>query len=179
MLANVLPKLWQRDPIQAQEQVTELETLTRTALDEIRTLLYELHPEALTQIHLDKLLRGLAASSASRSGAHLATSLAEAPHLEPDVQIALYRISQEALRNAMQYSGATHLSLELDVVPGGIALWVRDDGRGFDPAAVPHDRFGIRFMRARAESIDAAFSLRSQPGQGTEIHVIWPAEVGS
>ena len=55
-------------------------------------------------------------------------------------------------------------------------LAIRDDGRGFDPAQVPHNRLGLGIMQERAQAIGASLAIESQPGQGTQVTVLWKQE---
>ena len=55
----------------------------------------------------------------------------------------------------------------------GVLLSISDDGRGFDPAQVPHDRLGLENMQERAQAIGADLTIESQPGQGTQVTVLW------
>jgi signal transduction histidine kinase len=175
LIAEVLPRLWQRNPQSALPRLEELRQLTRGALAEMRTLLLELRPAVLLEMPLPDLLRQLAEAVTGR--ARLPVSLdvegdRTAP-LPPDVQIALYRITQEALNNAAKHAGATAAFISLSWRPEGVQLRVRDNGRGFDPSVVPGGHLGIGVMQERAASAGAAFVLHSAPGEGTHISVDW------
>jgi signal transduction histidine kinase len=92
--------------------------------------------------------------------------------LPPEVQLAFYRITQEALNNIVKHARATQaiVTLRLD---DNVRLSIVDNGVGFDPAAVPADHLGTKIMRERAEAIGATYSLYSEPGEGTQISVTW------
>jgi signal transduction histidine kinase len=93
--------------------------------------------------------------------------------LPPDVQIALYRVAQEGLNNVARHAGASAVAMSLRVGPEGVELCIKDDGRGFDPALVPPDHFGLRIMRERADTIGATLTVDSAPGRGTQVVVRW------
>jgi signal transduction histidine kinase len=93
--------------------------------------------------------------------------------LPPDVQIALYRIVQEALNNTARHAKARRVSVDLFFRPERAAVKVADDGAGFDTAEVLPDRLGLGTMRERAQSIGASLDIESQPGEGTQIRVLW------
>ena len=94
--------------------------------------------------------------------------------LPDEVQVALYRIAQEALNNVIKHSTATQAKLGLYRTPKQVTLQISDKGRGFDPQQRQNGgRFGLAIMAERAEEIDAEFELKSQPGQGTEVTVVW------
>jgi two-component system nitrate/nitrite sensor histidine kinase NarX len=181
--AEVLPRLWERHPEEGRRCLTELHRLTRSALAEMRTLLLELRPAALIETALGDLLNQLAEAIASR--AMLAVTLAIEAHkpLPPEVQVALYRIAQEALNNVAKHAGASCVGVSLRYVPAlagpeeprsGLELRISDDGRGFDFDHVPPARLGLSIMRERAETIGATLKIESQLGQGTQVSIIWP-----
>jgi signal transduction histidine kinase len=149
----------------------------------MRTLLLELRPTALVETALGDLLNQLAEAIASR--AMLAVTLAIEPHdpLPPEVQVALYRIAQEALNNVVKHAGASCVEVNLRSVPfptsreepkSGLELRIGDDGHGFDFDHIPPARLGLSIMRERAETIGATLKIESQIGRGTQVVVIWP-----
>ncbi len=179
LIAEVLPRLWERNPEEARRRLSELRQLTRGALAEMRTLLLELRPAALTQIPLADLVRQLGDSTIGRARVPVSVSIeGHAIELRPDVQVVLYRVCQESLNNIAKHSGATAASVTLRYLPpyegkAGVEISVRDNGQGFDPAAVSAEHLGLGIMRERAESIGGECSIRSQPGVGTEVRVFW------
>ena len=176
MLARTIPRLWQRDPGQGQEALTELGELTQTALAEMRTLLLELRPAVLTQVALDELLRQLVTSLRSRSRAAIELDCGPLPPLPPEVQIAFYRIAQEGLNNMVKHARAGQAWVRLEQHAAQLVLSIRDDGQGFDPRAIPAGHLGVRFMHERAEAIGAGIEVQSRPGQGTSLRLAWPAQ---
>jgi signal transduction histidine kinase len=89
------------------------------------------------------------------------------------VEVVLLRAAQEALTNVRRHAGATEAAVLLAYAPGSVRLVVRDDGRGFDPAAA--DGYGLPGMRSRAEQVDGTLTVRSDPAVGTTIEVEVPA----
>lgn len=174
LIAEVLPKLWDKDPAEGRRRLGELRQLTRGALAEMRTLLLELRPATLVEVGLDDLLRQLTEATTGRARLPVALEVEGGHrHLPPDVQVALYRIAQEALNNVAKHSGADQATVALRCRPDLVELRVRDNGRGFDPGGVLPDRLGLGIMRERAEAIKAALTIESRPGRGTEIAVTW------
>ncbi len=188
LAADVLPRLWERDREAGLRCLSEVQQLTRGALAEMRTLLLELRPTALVETELGALLHQLAEAVTSR--ARVPVTVEAAPHctLPPEVQVALYRIAQEALSNAVKHAGAKQLTVTLSCVPPGpgengkqqaeVELIVADDGQGFDlkEKTTGGKGLGLGIMRERAAAMGAAFQIQSQPGQGTRITVNWPKE---
>jgi signal transduction histidine kinase len=177
LIAEVLPDLWELNQAEASRRFEELRQLTRGALAEMRTLLVELRPSALTEIPLPDLLRQLCESLIGRARLPIQLQIEGGGKLAPDVQVGLYRIAQEALHNVVKHAKATQavVTLRLNEAP---CLSVADNGCGFDPAAVPPDRLGLEIMRERAEAIGARLSISSEPGEGTQISVSWKDSCG-
>jgi signal transduction histidine kinase len=91
--------------------------------------------------------------------------------LPPDVQLTLFRITQEALNNIVKHAHAKHVWIQLNADCERIGLQIRDDGRGFKTQCLPSGHFGMAIMRERAEEIGAQFQLNSVPGKGTSITI--------
>jgi signal transduction histidine kinase len=96
--------------------------------------------------------------------------------LPPDVQVAFYRIAQEALNNVAKHSSASQATVSLHFRSEGVELSIEDDGRGFDPAHTAPEHLGLGIMCERAEAIGATLKIESQPGHGTRVGVVWSDE---
>jgi signal transduction histidine kinase len=88
----------------------------------------------------------------------------------------VFTIVREALRNAFQHSGASRFLVRLEVGCGTFHAWVEDDGAGFDPAAVPGTRHGLRSMADRAEGLGGTLSFGDAPGGGASVWLTVPLE---
>ncbi|MBN1138976.1 MAG: PAS domain-containing protein [Anaerolineae bacterium] len=175
VIAESIPRIWDRYPDEARDGLDELRRLTRGALAEMRTLLLELRPTALTERPLGELLRHLTEAMASRTRVPIALTLDETAPLPPAVQIVLYRIAQETLNNVARHAAASQVEVELRVNPAQAALCIKDNGCGFDPAVIPPGHLGVGIMRERAESVGIALQIDSQAGSGTKTVAIWQA----
>ena len=173
LTAEVLPDLWEADPDDGRRTTEELRQLTRGALAEMRTLLLELRPSAVTQARLDDLIRQLVEATVGRGRMSVHFAADGQRPLPDDVKIALYRIAQEALNNVVKYAKAGSVSVDLRQQPLGVRLSISDDGVGFDPAAVGPGHMGQIIMRERAEAIGARFAVQSELGHGTIVMVTW------
>lgn len=173
LIADVLPRIWERSPELGQAKLVELRELTRGALAEMRTLLLELRPATLTESSLDELLQQLAAAVIGRSRVQVNVRLEgeEKRPLLSDTQVALYRIAQEALNNVVKHSGATEVTVTLRFAPECVVLEVADNGRGFDPTAASIHSLGLGIMRERAAKINAKLQVDSIIGKGTKVRV--------
>lgn len=174
LIAEVLPQLWQEDPDEFHQRVADLRRLTRGALAEMRTLLLELRPAALVETPLRDLVRQLVEAITGRTRLEVQFTANGGQHVYPaEIQLALYRIAQEALRNVVKHARAHTLRVDLMTTPAQVSLTIQDDGQGFDPHHVPADHFGLRIMRERAAAIGAALTLTTRIGEGTSVAVQW------
>ena len=174
LIAEVLPRIMERDPEEGRRRLEELRQLARGALAEMRTLLMELRPAALVEASLADLLRQLTEAFGGRARLPISLSVVGDPSsLPPDVKIAFYRVAQEALNNIARHSGATQAGISLLVTPEEVELAVRDNGVGFDPKTIASDHLGLVIMGERAEAIGAGLSIHTQSGQGTEVTITW------
>jgi signal transduction histidine kinase len=173
LIAEVLPRIWDKDPEEGRRRLEEIRRQTRGALAEMRTLLFELRPAALAEANLGDLLKHLAESVTGRTGIPVAVHIEGQGGFPPDIKIALYRIAQEALNNVAKHSGAVTAQVKLTYSPGRIALDIRDDGRGFDEITIKGGRLGLDIMQERARAAGAALSVQSTIGRGTTVAVSW------
>ncbi|MCX6047776.1 MAG: sensor histidine kinase, partial [Chloroflexi bacterium] len=173
MIAEVLPRIWQRNQTVGQQKLQELRELTRGALAEMRTLLLELRPTKLVEIELADLVRQLADAAAGRARVVVTLHTEGQAALPPDVKVAIYRIAQEALNNVAKHARAHRVQIDLHCHPDEITLIVADDGCGFVFGTITSAHMGLSIMRERSEDIGASLSVESAPGEGTKIAVQW------
>jgi PAS domain S-box-containing protein len=173
LIAEVLPRLWERDQEEARRSLEDLRRLTRGAMAEMRALLAELRPSTLTDAELGDLLRLLGNSFTGRTNVPAKVTIVGQGVLPADVQVAIYRICQEALNNILKHARARTVEIFLKHGEGSIELRIRDDGQGFDLERTSSGHYGLSIMRERAEGVGAQLSMMSQPGRGTELIIHW------
>ncbi len=173
LIAEVLPKLWERNPEVGKQKLEELRQLTRGALSEMRTLLLELRPATLVEMDLGDLLRYLANAFTGRTRIPAALTLEGQVDPPAKVKEVYYRVAQEALNNINKHAEATQVSIHLKRQEEQAELNIGDNGRGFDPQAVSPDNLGLGIMCERAEAIGAKLDIRSAIGAGTHIKLLW------
>jgi len=173
LIAEVLPRIWERDSEEGQRRLDELRELTRGALAEMRTLLLELRPTALDEADLGELLRQLAESITGRARVPVHLDVAGECDSPSEVKVALYRIAQEALNNVAKHAGASKVIVNLRCETGQLELQITDDGQGFEIEDGTAESLGLSIMRERAEAINAQLDIVSQIGEGTTIVTIW------
>ena len=197
LIAEVLPRLWERDQAEARHSLEDLRRLTRGALAEMRELLAELRPSVLTDSSLGDLLRQLANAFTGRTNTPVSVKIAGEHVLPAEIQVALYRICQEALNNIAKHAGASLVEIDLQYEAGkmvdttiavakagapqqisvrSVEMRIRDDGAGFDTGEVnAPGHYGLGMMCERAEAVKARLTVTSQPGGGTVVRLVWPA----
>jgi signal transduction histidine kinase len=172
LIAEALPAVWERDAEEGRRNLERLRRLTRAALAEMRTLLFELRPAALETAPLDALIERLGDALAGQTQLDVDIEIDDVD-LPPDVKIAFYRVTQEAFSNVAKHARASAVSARVLAVEGGATLTVQDDGRGFDTGAVPSGHMGLHIMTERLERVAATLRVDSAPGAGTIIHAAW------
>jgi len=175
LIADVIPRIWKRNPEEGLQNLEELRQLTRGALAEMRTLLLEMRPKSLERSDIKSLLTQLADAFIGHVRVPVSLDIQGDCELTHEVKIAFYRVAQEALHNIAKHSGARQVELRLGCQPGGLNLCIKDDGLGFDLESIPPDHMGIAIMRERASSIGASLKIESQPGEGTTVELDWSA----
>jgi PAS domain S-box-containing protein len=173
LIAEVLPRLWERDPEEGRQSLEDLRRLTRGATAEMRGLLAELRPLVLTDSDLGDLLRQLSDAFTGRTNIPVQVTVQGEDALLAEVQVTFYRLCQEALNNIAKHAQADRVAINLRYETGDAELHIVDNGRGFDPAAIPAGHYGLSMMRERAKAIGADLVIASQPGQGAEITLRW------
>ena len=173
LIAEVLPRVWDRDQDLARSSLEDLRRLTRSAQAEMRALLAELRPSTLIDSDLDELLRFLGNALSGRIDIPVVVTATGEIKLPTEVQIAFYRICQEALSNVGKHAKANRVDINLKQEGDVVELLIRDDGQGFDLNQTFPSHYGLVMMRERAEAVGAQLSITSRPDHGTELTVCW------
>ena len=164
---------------EVQEILLSVERRAADVAEALRLLSHDLHPSVLQHIGLVAALQAHCAEVERQHNVQV-KFFAEG-HVEPAsraVALSLFRITQEALRNAARHGRARHATVSLARTARDLSLTVTDDGRGFDAAAGRrNDGIGLVSMEERARLVQGQVTIRSQPGNGTTITVRVPAAV--
>ncbi len=157
------------------EELAEVRRLVNQAMDELLRLARQLRPTALDDHGLYSAIEGQVRRFSTQTGiaADLRTH-GDPAELDPDREIAVFRIAQEALANVARHAGAS--SVEVDVQrlgTHGVALTVRDDGRGFFPEGASNG-LGLNGMAERARLVGGELEIDSWPGEGTALSLKVP-----
>jgi signal transduction histidine kinase len=162
------------DPIRARLQALEARLTNLSANG--RHLAYRLHPSILEDLGLAVSLQALCEEFSQRKGVVVKFRSRNVPSVLPiPVMSCLYRIAQEGLRNAIEHSGAKHITAALIGKENAVRLSIRDDGVGFDrQSAKGKGRLGLVSMEERVHLINGKLSIKSAPGHSTRIVVTTP-----
>ena len=152
-----------------------IQRLSNIATD-IQALSHRLHSSKLEYLGLVAAAKSFCRELSEQHQAEIDFRDMAMPRSVPkEVSLCLFRVLQEALQNAMKYSGVRHIKVELRGTEGEIQLTVSDLGIGFDPQDAIHRRgLGLISMRERMQLVRGEISINSQPGSGTTIHARVP-----
>jgi len=173
LIAEVLPGLWEQDQEDARRALEDLRSLTRGAIAEMRMLVSELRPLALTDSNLSDLLHQLADAFTGRTSIRVTVMITGEDILNSDVQVAVYRICQEGLNNIAKHAAASRVKIKLQYTAGKVDMHIQDNGRGFAPDLSLPGHYGLSMMNERAEAVGAKLEIMSRPGKGTAIIFRW------
>jgi DNA-binding NarL/FixJ family response regulator/signal transduction histidine kinase len=182
-------------------ELVEARLLARRALEDARRAIWGLRPAVLAALPFHEALAREVERLADEGGLSSRVTVVGQPRpLAPQQEMALFRIAQEALSNAIRHAAARRVRASLSYLDDGVRLMIEDDGRGFDPASVEaanppqssprwppyfdapdfpgapgeEGHFGLQTMRERARLVGGWLELESAPGQGTKILVNLP-----
>jgi PAS domain S-box-containing protein len=179
LISVELDMFGQQPPVQPEVIAGRMQELSReveSMASDVHRLAHQLHPAKLEQLGLAATVCGFCKELAAAHQIAIHFESHDVPRALPDdVALCLYRITQEALQNAIKHSGATGAKVELAANERELHLTVTDDGHGFDPEAIDaRGSLGIVSMRERARMVRGRISLQSRPGEGTLIEVRVP-----
>ena len=159
-------------------EINALRTLLQSLNTDVRQISHRLHPSILTDLGLTAALRSLVDEFGKREGMPATFVSLNVPGLAPQPAVtALYRITQEALRNVVKHAGKTHVKVMIEGTETGLHLEVLDLGQGFDMETdFPREGLGLISMKERARLAGGEVKIVSALGRGTTVSVDVPLE---
>jgi signal transduction histidine kinase len=155
--------------------------LMQRVIDEGRDVLQGLHSYQAAAVSLEQALSRVRDEFTPGVGVRLRVFVKGQPKkLSPEIQEQIYLIGREAMLNALRHAQATNIEADVEYLPQGLRLAVRDNGCGIDPKIVRLGRechWGLLGMRERAGSIGAKLQIWSRPGAGTEVEISLPRNI--
>jgi two-component system, NarL family, sensor kinase len=162
-------------PQQVGSAIHQALSLAQANLEEARRSVLDLRAAPLEGRTLAEALEKLAQEYSARSKVKIRfENVGGNRHLPVRIAAGLYRVAQEGLANILQHSGALNASLRLEFMPSQATLVMLDDGQGFDPTRLPHDRYGLRGLQERVKLLQGELRIDSDPRSGTRIEVVVP-----
>ncbi|MDP2917303.1 MAG: histidine kinase [Dehalococcoidia bacterium] len=168
---------------QAKEKATELRALAAQTLNEVHNLAVELRPSLLDDLGLASAIQRYAEEYSAKMNINIdshVSGLSE-QRLPPEIEVAVYRIIQEALTNIAKYAGAKNVSIVLRRRDSSLVAIVEDDGKGFDVNETMFSsdgkQLGLFGMYERASLIGGKLSIESYPGSGTTVFLEVPLKL--
>jgi signal transduction histidine kinase len=170
------------DPVVRRRHIDTARALARESLTEARRSVDALGPRQLVETRLPDAIADMAKRWAEASGVELILDTTGEPTpLLPELEVALFRVAQEALANVAKHAAARRVGLTLSYMDDVVVLDVRDDGRGFDSGPRDGSGFGLLAMEQRVRRVAGTFSVESAAGEGVALSAsvpAIPAEVG-
>lgn len=178
-------RLLDEDPVRTQQELAQLRSLVAKSLQDVRKIIFDLRPPTLDEHGLITAVRELIDDFEERVGLRCRLNVyGESPRLHKALEIAAYRIIQEALSNIWKHAGTDEALLTLAFDEGRLELEIADHGCGFDPSQLAErersgEQFGLNNIRERVELLQGRFELMSAPGCGTSVRVELPLSLSS
>jgi len=170
-------------PERQKQQVGRIEGLLNQVEKQLRRYSHELRPTILDDLGWIPAIRFLAEGVSKRANLNIQIKTTVAGRLPGPVEIALYRIVQEALTNAAKHAKASHVGIRIGRKNRVFCCSIEDDGVGFDARAVPSNGkrsgLGLIGMQERLNAIGGTLSINSAPGRGTKLLIQLPMETSN
>lgn len=186
MLANMLlrsdlvEKIYHENGME--EAIAEMRTLkelVRDSLKEVRRIIYDLRPMALDDLGLIPTLKKYLSTIENYKGSPVITyrHLGEERRLPTNYEIALFRLIQETVQNALKHAKATEIQVKSELRKNSFIATVKDNGTGFDVRSIREGAFGIVGMRERVSLLNGEISIHSKRGAGTLVIIQIPMQL--
>ncbi|HBT20214.1 MAG TPA: histidine kinase [Peptococcaceae bacterium] len=177
MQAEYCQKLLEIRPEDAVKELALLKETARANLESIRKIIFALRPMDLDDLGLVPAVKRFLNELGCSSGLVVEFKFVGRDcRYSSAIEVAVFRIIQEAVNNAVKHSKASTLRVVLETQPSMIAAIIRDDGIGFDESNIKEDSYGIKGMRERTALLNGDIKISSWPGRGTEIMVKIPVQ---
>lgn len=183
MLANVMMRsdliervYNERGAQQAWDEIKSFKKMVRSALYEVRRIIYDLRPMALDDLGLIPTLRKYLQTTEEyhKSTKILFINLGQDCRLPSKYEVSLFRLIQESVQNALKHANASEIQVKVEIKNERVTAVVKDNGKGFDLNEVKTESFGILGMKERIELLHGVISIDSKPGAGTGVLIQIP-----
>jgi signal transduction histidine kinase len=173
-------KGWGRGQLSVADQLEQIWQQCSNLTGDVQALSHELHPSILDNLGLATAVKSFCREVAEQNGVVVEFAGRNIPDSVPrEVSLSLFRVVQEAVRNAIKYSGEKHFEVRLQGASGYLELEVNDEGGGFDAATTNGGGLGLVSMAERIHQVNGTFTVDSQPNAGTRIRARVPVAAPS
>ncbi|WP_182199672.1 sensor histidine kinase [Paraliobacillus salinarum] len=160
---------------EALKEMKSMRSLVRSSLYEVRRIIYDLRPMALDDLGLIPTIRKYVDNMADYNRMSIDfTCKGRTDRLPSKYEVALFRLVQEAVQNAVKHAAAQNIEVKLKIHTTNVIAVIQDDGKGFDINEKKQNSFGLVGMKERVEMLDGELSIHSKEGEGTKILVQIP-----
>jgi two-component system sensor histidine kinase UhpB len=167
----LLKRAVDRAPAEIRSEIVDSQEAVRASLDEVRSIVRRLRPDALEDLGLHSALNALCTEFSRATGLSVVKHIApQAFRLSSDVELVCYRVAQESLTNIARHASANKAWLDLNTTADQLTLRIADDGKG----GVTREGAGINGMRERAVLVHANLTITSPKDEGTEVRLVIP-----
>jgi len=185
MLANVMlrsqiiDKVYKQSPEQGVKEIHDLRKMVRSALYEVRRIIYDLRPMALDDLGLIPTLKKYLSTIEEYNDKTKISfvCVGSEKRIPSKYEVALFRLVQEAVQNALKHAEAREIVVKLELARKHVTVVVKDNGKGFDIREKKQDSFGLIGMRERVDLLDGNLTIDSSVGAGTVVMIQVPMEV--
>jgi len=179
MRSDLIEKIYNERGIdEALAEIRKLKETLRDALYEVRHIIYDLRPMALDDLGLvptlKKYLQTVEEYNKMTKVRILFTYIGDDERIDSKMEVALFRLIQESVQNALKHAQAKEIQVKLEINKKNIIAVIKDDGIGFDPMLKKEGSFGIRGMKERVELLDGSILIHSSKGVGTKVIITIP-----
>ena len=163
-------------PGEVKRNLEEIRTHCSEIAGDVQSLSHQLHSSKLEYLGAAAAIRGFCHEFSRQHEVSIDFTENDVPrHLPKDISLCLFRVTQEALHNAVKYSGVSEFAVELIATADEIQLIVRDEGKGFDVEEAKATRgLGLVSMQERVHLVHGSLGVESEPGTGTSVLVVVP-----
>ena len=175
---------WSNDqPEEALENLSQARELLDEMEQELRHVIYDLHPPALDAVDLVPALQKYTKNFEAISGIACDFRVTGTTYRLPSpLEVAIFRIVEQGLQNVAAHAGASETQIGLDFVQTGVELEIQDNGRGFEYSEIQltnHNHLGLVSMRERVRNLNGSMDVHSKPGASTRLVFFFPTERGT
>ncbi len=184
MLANILLRsdivdraFRERSTAEALEEIKSIRKMIRTSLYEVRRIIYDLRPMALDDLGLIPTIKKYVHTVSEYYSMDIEFSFFGTDRRLPQAyEVALFRLMQEAIQNAVKHADASFIQVKLEAARDSLTMIIRDNGKGFNPEQKHEQSFGLIGMKERIELLEGDLSIDSVKGKGTRVLINVPLQ---